>query len=729
MPLSGQQSPQLESKMGMRSSQPTSTMFKGLKQPPGARPSAVMAKSREHSRESSTVEGTKSGTWKSGMFNEKSREHSRESSTVESSNTGQWKNGMFNEKQSRENSRDSALEHSGPGWKSNMFGEKTQAPTREHSRDSSLLENSGGSSNFRGGMFNEGPNKSRDHSRDSSMLSSQGESSVASSGWKGGMFNEGSTMRSSTPIPGVESSPTNSGKFDFSAGSRLPGNRNSSNGAVPKKSETALNAATPPNSGPLNERGGSGESQISVLSHLVSMQRTMEEQQGKQREMLSNLTMQWEQRFAALEQAVNSGLKISTTTAATVNEHLAKFVKLDQILDGADGVGGGDGRAVAALARKVNELEHDISRLARELADEKAKRINAIDDVCCLVEGKVAMMNQPYKAESYKAPDVKSLGGSSTASSVTSERPAPLLSDDNVPGHLEQEVHNMLRERLGNGGLGADRLGQRDRGEHVSAASRFGSLNDRNDRLRDCDRNDRLRDCDRFSTASGSDKYSASGSERCERQGNDRASNSGNSMDRSSMSPSSVNDRLGGISGSLSGLSRELSATRDEALRVAADVERNRNADANSDGAQAKSELRNESLRVLNRLISLGRELCGELSVTGGAASPELTQAAKLLGSATTSPDLMGLLPQGSTAPAAGSSASQPSWEPPQGATKSSGGPTKELGAAPGRSSPKLTLGRDESKRRGSNQQDVLMSRRPLTIPEEESGVSTPQSQ
>jgi len=121
---------------------------------------------------------------------------------------------------------------------------------------------------------------------------------------------------------------------------------------------------------------------------LTKMQRRLEEQQQQQRSKYVMLSEKWEARFVALEKALNSGLETATVATTSMNERLAKFMGLAEVLEGAvkrvvqsDRDIASLARRVArvedSLARKVSEVEGDVACLAQELANDRAERPSA----------------------------------------------------------------------------------------------------------------------------------------------------------------------------------------------------------------------------------------------------------------------------------------------------------------------------------------------------------------
>jgi len=176
-----------------------------------------------------------------------------------------------------------------------------------------------------------------------------------------------------------------------------------------------------------------------VLGALVSLQKNIEEQQGAQSTLIANLTAQWEQRFVALEQAVNSGLKIATTTAASMNERSGKFLRLGEVLEGALDRIVDDGKDMASLSQSVAKTQRDMERMVQEFHDEKGERRQAVQDLARQAENQVASLRERVDAL---------LEGSSGGSAAAgfAFNPASMRQDSQSLERIQGEVGRLKRE-------------------------------------------------------------------------------------------------------------------------------------------------------------------------------------------------------------------------------------------------------------------------------------------
>jgi len=121
---------------------------------------------------------------------------------------------------------------------------------------------------------------------------------------------------------------------------------------------------------------------------IALLQRHVEDQQQQQRAKIAMLSEKWEERFVALEKALNSGLETATVATTSMNERLAKFMGLAEVLEGAvqrvvqsdrdiASLSRRTARLEDSLARKVAEIEGDVAGLAQELATDRAERPSA----------------------------------------------------------------------------------------------------------------------------------------------------------------------------------------------------------------------------------------------------------------------------------------------------------------------------------------------------------------
>ena len=109
--------------------------------------------------------------------------------------------------------------------------------------------------------------------------------------------------------------------------------------------------------------------------------------QAQQEATLSKLTQRWEQRFAALESALSSGLEVAAAATTSMNERLTRFVSLAEVLEGAVERVIHSSKDIATLSRKVGQIEDDVACLAQELASDRKDRSEAVslaqlDAVC-----------------------------------------------------------------------------------------------------------------------------------------------------------------------------------------------------------------------------------------------------------------------------------------------------------------------------------------------------------
>jgi len=119
---------------------------------------------------------------------------------------------------------------------------------------------------------------------------------------------------------------------------------------------------------------------------MASLRQTLEEQQALQQEQIAILAKQWEDRFAALEQAVTHGLKLTTSTAIAMNERSAKFLRFGEVMEGALDKIVSEGRDISALSQSAAKAQWGVDHLAKELAEERADRRKIVAEVLGQVE-------------------------------------------------------------------------------------------------------------------------------------------------------------------------------------------------------------------------------------------------------------------------------------------------------------------------------------------------------
>mmetsp|Transcript_89200 Transcript_89200/g.207569 ORF Transcript_89200/g.207569 Transcript_89200/m.207569 type:complete len:325 (-) Transcript_89200:19-993(-) len=122
-------------------------------------------------------------------------------------------------------------------------------------------------------------------------------------------------------------------------------------------------------------------------ARLVAMvQRQLEEHQQQQNSVLSELSERWESRITSLEKMLNDGLEMAAVTTTSMNERLAKFMGLAEVLEGSvkrivhddheqHQLSRHVSRLEDSLTCKVAELQGDVQRLDRDLASQGAEAL------------------------------------------------------------------------------------------------------------------------------------------------------------------------------------------------------------------------------------------------------------------------------------------------------------------------------------------------------------------
>ncbi|CAJ1358438.1 unnamed protein product [Effrenium voratum] len=123
---------------------------------------------------------------------------------------------------------------------------------------------------------------------------------------------------------------------------------------------------------------------------LQRLQQHLRDQQAQQHELLTQLTARWEARFTALEQALSSSLEVATVATTSMNERLRRILSLGEVLEGAVERVMSSSKDVAALTRKVGQIEDDVACLAQELASDRSERgTAALAESVRLMEDKI----------------------------------------------------------------------------------------------------------------------------------------------------------------------------------------------------------------------------------------------------------------------------------------------------------------------------------------------------
>jgi len=99
------------------------------------------------------------------------------------------------------------------------------------------------------------------------------------------------------------------------------------------------------------------------------------------RDLVNDMSKQWEKRFAGVEEAVSNSLKIANATVTAANERSAYFLKLGEARDTTLNCVTAESGNIVALKRQVDNLETYMQEMARELNEEKAARSQAIENL------------------------------------------------------------------------------------------------------------------------------------------------------------------------------------------------------------------------------------------------------------------------------------------------------------------------------------------------------------
>jgi len=220
--------------------------------------------------------------------------------------------------------------------------------------------------------------------------------------------------------------------------------------ALHKEATVPADASVPNGKGKSDKVESIGD----IISTLTNLQDNISEQQTQLRDLVNDLSKQWEQRFAGVEEAVNNGLRIATATATAMNERSARFLKLGEVLDNAVNRVTAESGNIAALKRQVDNMESYMEEMARKLNDEKAARSQAIENLVFQMEGKVAVLHEHGEVEWGRgaASGARSRDSSVAPSSFSTVGPVSgqLALQDNLSKEVQSVASEAasLRERL-----------------------------------------------------------------------------------------------------------------------------------------------------------------------------------------------------------------------------------------------------------------------------------------
>lgn len=179
--------------------------------------------------------------------------------------------------------------------------------------------------------------------------------------------------------------------------------------------------------------------QTSAVVYSV-VEKLFEEHQQRQHELLESLATRWERRFAALEQALNSGLESATTAAFTMNERLAKFMTLATALEGAVEKAMTTAQRASALSREVRKVEGDLAVLAKEVAKDRRDHFALLERFGEELHQRVGLHCQKM------AEDVKNAARLSTPGQVVIAPPG--ANTTQCLSELERVARELTEERM-----------------------------------------------------------------------------------------------------------------------------------------------------------------------------------------------------------------------------------------------------------------------------------------
>jgi len=114
--------------------------------------------------------------------------------------------------------------------------------------------------------------------------------------------------------------------------------------------------------------------QENLPAGLASLRRLVEQHQAQQCDLMSQLILHWEQRFATLEQATRGCFESATVATTQMNERLAKFMGFAGKLEGAVEFTLASSASMASLSKRMERIEEDMAALAQGFAKEHSER-------------------------------------------------------------------------------------------------------------------------------------------------------------------------------------------------------------------------------------------------------------------------------------------------------------------------------------------------------------------
>lgn len=189
----------------------------------------------------------------------------------------------------------------------------------------------------------------------------------------------------------------------------------------------------------------------------------IEEQQDRQREMISRLSNHCEQRFAAFEKALTTGLDAAAATATSMNDRASKVLRLGEALEGTADQAVSCAKDVTLLFQKVSNLEREVDKLIRDINDEKAGRLKTTNDMFLQMEGKMAaLLDRPAIEHAPSMPPAQTQPAATLYAAAEPEKSTnfyrPLAQEVNA---MRDEVHQLTGEVARVCGTESSELSQR----------------------------------------------------------------------------------------------------------------------------------------------------------------------------------------------------------------------------------------------------------------------------
>jgi len=165
-----------------------------------------------------------------------------------------------------------------------------------------------------------------------------------------------------------------------------------------------------------------------IHQELFKLLHAIEEQQVCQRGTMTKLAQQWESRFHTLEKTVNRTAEMASLTSVHVNERLAKFVKLGEVLENAVDRAVACASDVSSLTNKCSKVENHLELLGHQIAGERCTRAAEVAELSQRVTVLFTMQSRSTRTEAKSSRELLAICADASDTVMNEGNPAQVNS-------------------------------------------------------------------------------------------------------------------------------------------------------------------------------------------------------------------------------------------------------------------------------------------------------------